>query len=191
MSQWQYRTHLLGFFYQQIQVIWEWKTFRRYGHLSTFNVTNSTISLRPTMVLGCCVWIHNLTRVNKSEWIMLWYESMWAILAMTGCIDVIIVKMIKMTIIIHSVESPSMVDPQWNIWHWGSKWNLRTVCWDAVGCEWGTTSVYFVITNICFIPSRLPVFAVEPQYRHQDFFIFVKGIIWRTHTKSSKNFMLV
>ena len=64
----------------------------------------------------------------------------------------------------HSVESPSMVDPQWNIWYWGSKWILHTVGWSAVGCEWGTTSVYFGITYVCFIPSRLPVFAVEPQY---------------------------
>ena len=72
----------------------------------------------------------------------------------------------------HSVESPSMVDPQWNIWYWGSKWNLHTVCWSAVGCEWGTTSVYFGITYVCFIPSRLPVFAVEPQYLLQYFFYF-------------------
>ena len=50
----------------------------------------------------------------------------------------------------HSVESPSMVDSQWNIWYWGSKWNLYTVCWSAVGCEWGTTSVYFGITYVCF-----------------------------------------
>ena len=64
----------------------------------------------------------------------------------------------------HSVESPSMVDPQWIIWYWGSKWNLHTVCWSAVGCEWGTSSVYFGITYVCFIPSRLPVFAVEPHY---------------------------
>ena len=63
---------------------------------------------------------------------------------------------------LHSVESPSMVNPQWNIWYWGSRWNLHTVCWSAVGCEWGTTSVYFGITYVCFIPSRLPVFAVEP-----------------------------
>ena len=69
----------------------------------------------------------------------------------------------------HSVESPSMVDPQWNIWYWGSKWNLHTVCWSAVGCEWGTTSVYFGITYVCFIPSRLPVFAVEPRYLLQYF----------------------
>ena len=68
----------------------------------------------------------------------------------------------------HSFESPSIVDPQWKILYWGSQWNLHTVCWDAVGCEWGTTSVYFGITYVCFIPSRLPVFAVEPQYRHQD-----------------------
>ena len=50
----------------------------------------------------------------------------------------------------HSVGSPSMVDPQWDIWYWGSKWNLHTVCWSAVGCEWGTTSVYFGITYVCF-----------------------------------------
>ena len=62
----------------------------------------------------------------------------------------------------HSVESPSMVDPQWNIWYWGSKWNLHTVCWSAVGCEWGTTSVYFGITYVCFIPSRLPVLLLSP-----------------------------
>ena len=92
---------------------------------------------------------------------------------------------------VHSVESLSMVDPQWNIWYWGSKWNLHTVCWSAVGCEWGTTSVYFGITYVCFIPNRLPVYAVEPQYLLQYFFIFVKSIIWITHTKSSKNFMLV
>ena len=70
----------------------------------------------------------------------------------------------------HSVESPSMVDPQWDIWYWGSKWNLHTVCWSVVGCEWGTTSVYFGITYVCFVPSRLPVFTVEPQYLLQDFF---------------------
>ena len=90
----------------------------------------------------------------------------------------------------HSVESPSMVDPQWNIWYWGSKWNLHTVCWSAVGCEWGTTSVYFGITYVCFIPSRLPVFAVEPQYLLQCF-LFLSKVSFITHTKSSKNFMLV
>ena len=33
----------------------------------------------------------------------------------------------------------------------------------------GAQPVYFGITYVWFIPSRLPVFAVEPQYRHQDF----------------------
>ena len=69
----------------------------------------------------------------------------------------------------HSVESPSMVDPQLDIWYWGSRWNLPTDCWSAVDCEWGTTSVYFGITYVCFIPSRLIVFAAEPQYLLQDF----------------------
>ena len=49
---------------------------------------------------------------------------------------------------IHSVESPGMVDPQWKIWYWGSKWNLHTVCWDTVGSEWSTTSVYLGITYV-------------------------------------------
>ena len=88
---------------------------------------------------------------------------------------------------IHSVEFPSMVDPQWNIWYWGSKWNLHTVCWDAVGCEWGTTSVYFGITYVCFIPSRLPVFAVEHQYRHQDF-LFLSKVSLEGHIQNLQKF---
>ena len=82
-----------------------------------------------------------------------------------------------------SVESPSMVDPQWNIWYWGSKWNLHTVCWSAVGCEWGTTSVYFGITYVCFIPSRLPVFAVEPQYLLQ-YFLFLSKVSFELHIQN-------
>ena len=83
----------------------------------------------------------------------------------------------------HSVESPSMVEPQWNIWYWGSKWNLHTVCWSAVGCEWGTTSVYFRITYVCFIPSRLPVFAVEPQYLLQ-YFLFLSKVSFELHIQN-------
>ena len=86
-----------------------------------------------------------------------------------------------------SVESPSMVDPQWNIWYWGSKWNLHTVCWDVVVCEWGTTSVYFGITYVCFIPSRLSVFAVEPQYRHQDL-LFLKKVSFERHIQNLQKF---
>ena len=83
----------------------------------------------------------------------------------------------------YSVESPSMVDPQWNIWYRGSKWNLHTVCWSAVGCEWGTTSVYFGITYVCFIPSRLPVFAVEPQYLLQ-YFLFLSKVSFELHIQN-------
>ena len=83
----------------------------------------------------------------------------------------------------HSIESPSTVDPQWDIWYWGSKWNLHTVCWSAVGCEWGTTSIYFGITYVCFIPSRLPVFAVEPQYLLQDF-LFLSKVSFEGHIQN-------
>ena len=83
----------------------------------------------------------------------------------------------------HSVESPSTLDPQWDTWYWGSKWNLHTVCLSAVGCEWGTTSVYFGITYVCFIPSRLPVFAVEPQYLLQDF-LFLSKVSFEGHIEN-------
>ena len=83
----------------------------------------------------------------------------------------------------HSVESPSRVDPQWNIWYWGSEWILHTVCWSAVGCEWGTISVYFGITYVCFIPSRLPVFAVESQYLLQ-YFLFLSKVSFEVHIQN-------
>ena len=95
------------------------------------------------------------------------------------------VSYMKVNQIIHSIESPSTVDPQWDIWYWGSKWNLHTVCWSAVGCEWGTTSVYFGITYVCFIPSRLPVFAVEPQYLLQDF-LFLSKVSFKGHIQNLK-----
>ena len=83
----------------------------------------------------------------------------------------------------HNVESPSMVDPQYDLWYWGSKWNLLTVCWSAVGCEWGTTSVYFGITYVCSVPSRLHVFAVEPQYLLQDF-LFLSKVSFEGHIQN-------
>ena len=67
-----------------------------------------------------------------------------------------------------------MVDPQWNILYWGSKWNWHTLWWSAVGCEWRTTSVYFGITYVYVIPSRFPVFVVEPQYQQRDFLFLLK-----------------
>ena len=72
-----------------------------------------------------------------------------------------------------------MVGPQWTIGYWWSKWNLHIVCWGGVGCEWGQTAVYFgIFWDICFIPSKLSVFAVEPQCWHQDLLILVKSVIW-------------
>ena len=84
---------------------------------------------------------------------------------------------------LHSVESPSTVDSQLDIWYWGSKWNLHTVCWSAVGCQWGTTSVYFGITYVCFIPSRLPVLAVESQYLLQDV-LFLSNVSFEGHKQN-------
>ena len=89
----------------------------------------------------------------------------------------------------HSVVSPSMVDPQWNIWHWGSKWNLHRVCWSAVCCEWGTTSVYFGITNVCFIPSRFLSVLLSPSANIKIFYFCQKYHL--KNAKSSKNYMLV
>ena len=53
----------------------------------------------------------------------------------------------------------------------------------CVGCEWGTTSVYFGITYVCFIPSTLPVFAVEPQYLLQDF-LFLSKVSFEGHIQN-------
>ena len=50
-----------------------------------------------------------------------------------------------------------------------SRCDFHTVCWDVVGCGWGTTSVNFAITCVCFIPRILPVFAVGLQYQHRFF----------------------
>ena len=83
----------------------------------------------------------------------------------------------------HSFESPSMVDPQWNIWYWGSKWNLHTVYWSAVGCEWGTTSVYFGITYVCFIPSRFLSLLLSPSTYFEIFYFCQKN-----HLKNAYKF---
>ena len=72
---------------------------------------------------------------------------------------------------IHSIEIPSMVDPQWNILYWRSRWILITVCWGAFVCEWGTTSVYFWITYVCFIHRILPVLALGCKYQHWLFYL--------------------
>ena len=78
-------------------------------------------------------------------------------------------KLYHGVLVIHSIETPNMVGPQWNILYWRSKWIFQAVCWDAVGCEWGTTSIYFGITYVWCFPSRLFVFAVGPQCQHLYF----------------------
>ena len=88
-------------------------------------------------------------------------------------------------LISHSVETPSVLDPQWNILYWGSKWIVITVCRGAFGCEWGTISVYFGITYVWFVPIRFPVFAVEPQYQYQIVLFLPKASFGR-HTQNLK-----
>ena len=63
-----------------------------------------------------------------------------------------------------------MVEPQWNMLCWRSRCIFHTVCWDAVGCEWGTASVDFGITYVCFNARIFLVFAMGPQYKHWFFY---------------------
>ena len=85
-----------------------------------------------------------------------------------------------------ALKPPHTVDPQRNTLYWEAKWNLHTVCWGAVGCEWGTTSFLFGITYVFFIFSRIPVFNVEPQNQHRDFFLFLSKIWFKGHTQNLK-----
>ena len=71
---------------------------------------------------------------------------------------------------IYSVETPVWETPS-GIWCTEGPWVVFTVCWGAVGCEWGATSVYFGITEICVISRILPIFAVGLQYQHHFLFI--------------------
>ena len=87
---------------------------------------------------------------------------------------------------LQSVETPSKVDPQWNILYWGSGWILITACLVAVGCEWGTTSVYFGIIYVCFVPRILPVFTVGPKCQHR-FFLFMSKISFEGHKQILQN----
>ena len=56
----------------------------------------------------------------------------------------------------------------------------------GIGCECGTTSVYFGITYVSFILSRLPVFTVEPQYQLRDF-SFLSKVSFEGHTQNLQN----
>ena len=130
------------------------------------------ITLWTDDIFSCPIWVEQM--VYTSQW--RFQSCVHVVLRVPLFCDICLLSL-------HSVESPSMVDPQWNIWYWGSKWNLHTVCWSVVGCEWGTTSVYFGITYVCFIPSRLPVFAVEPQYLLQ-YFLFLSKVSFELHIQN-------
>ena len=94
--------------------------------------------------------------------------------------------LVQRTIPPHSVESPSMVDPQWNVWHWGSRWNLHTVCWSAVGCEWGTTSVYFGIIMFALSLVDFLTLLLSPSIYFNIFYFCQKNNLNDTYKISKK-----
>ena len=74
----------------------------------------------------------------------------------------------------HSVESPIMVDPP--VEYMVFRVQVKFVH-SLLMCGWlwvGHNLCLLGITYVCFIPSWLPVLAVEPQYRHQDFLFLSK-----------------
>ena len=70
---------------------------------------------------------------------------------------------------IHSVESRNMVDPQWNIWFLKVQVKFAH---SLLKCGWLWVGHHLCLLWDCFIPSRLPVFDVEPQYLLQYFLFF-------------------
>ena len=74
-----------------------------------------------------------------------------------------------------------MVELQWNILYWRSKWIFHVVFWSVLGCDWGTTSVYFGIAYVCFKPSRIPVFGVCPNTNIYSFYFCQKYQLKDTH----------
>ena len=95
--------------------------------------------------------------------------------------------------VVHSVETPSIVDPQSNMLYWGPRCYFHTASWDAVGCEWAVSGWQPLFT------LGLPTFALSLEYflslpwgpsTNIDFLKFMSvKIICRTQTKSLINFM--
>ena len=87
----------------------------------------------------------------------------------------------------HSVENPRIYSVEYIVLRVQVKFAC-TVCWGVVGCDWGTTCVYFGIIHVCLILSRLPVYTVEPQYQHWDFLLLSNhaNVSFEGHTKSLK-----
>ena len=126
-----------------------------------------------------CIWYIWRSRISVRCWRRFFYRSTKVIWLIVW--DPVLFKICQTYE--HSVESPSMTYMVLRV-----QANLHKVCWGAVGCEWGTTSVYFGITYVCFIPSRLPVFAVEPHYRHQDISYFCQKYHLKDAYKIFKKF---
>ena len=82
-----------------------------------------------------------------------------------------------------SVESPSMVDPQWNIWYWGSKWNLHRSA--EVRLAVSGAQPLFTLGLLMFALSLVDfiVFAVEPQYLLQNF-LFLSKVSFELHIQN-------
>ena len=115
-----------------------------------------------------CVSPHGVTGL---QWALLKYQAFLYYWNRVSCCD-----MDRMTGC-HKVEAPSVVDPQWNMLFWRPRWNFHTVCWGPVCCEWGTTSVYFRITCVCFISKILLVFAMGPKNQYH-FYLCQKAFEW-------------
>ena len=83
----------------------------------------------------------------------------------------------------HSVDTPSMVDLQWNMLYWGSWCIFHRVCWGAVGCEWGQP-LFTLWLHLCAF--SLEYFRPLSQGPSTNINFNVQNSIWRTQTKSSK-----
>ena len=69
---------------------------------------------------------------------------------------------------------------------WGYRRNFHIVCWDAVGCGFGTTSFNFGITYVCLITRILHVFAAGALYQHWYFHLCQKYHL-KIKTKLKRN----
>ena len=80
---------------------------------------------------------------------------------------------------VHSVGTPSMIDPQYNMLYSGSKWIFHTICRGAVGCDWGTASVYSGSSSVCLFPENVLSLPWGPS-TNIELFNDVKNITRRT-----------
>ena len=96
------------------------------------------------------------------------WPSPWSVIRAGSCSDINV-----------SIQLlPAMSQGMDAMHHWGGPHcqdpSAFSIVFCAVGHAWGTTSVNFGSTYICFTPSTLPVFAVGPQYKHLLFYFCQK-----------------